>query len=208
MKLAPALALLVLPVLLTAAACAEKGETTTTGADSSSSTTAVTEPGTTENPTEPVATVTSATDGETTGCGPNNCGPCDCAPDDVCVDGQWECGCLDCEASSGSTGDTDGSGISCTSEPQVFPSFDRTCAAAEDCSLVFHQLDCCGTLVAWGLNSNDAKPFAEVEAMCQMQFPMCDCSPMPTVTDDGKTVEDAATIMVACMDGSCHSFVP
>ncbi len=194
------------------AACADKGGMTTTGGESGTSTgPGSTSTSTGEDPTESIATVTGAeASGTTAGCGPNTCGPCpeQCTAQDECVDGTWVCECLECGATGSSTGDTGGAEIQCTAEPQVFPSFDRTCAASEDCSVVFHQVDCCGTQVAWGLSADVAKAFAEAEAECVMQFPPCDCAPMPTVTDDGQMVADVAAIMVECQDEMCRSFLP
>ena len=68
MKLAPALALLVLPALLTAAACAEKGGTTTTGEAVTSSDSDPTNPSTASSPSSGSDTASgTATAASTTG---------------------------------------------------------------------------------------------------------------------------------------------
>jgi len=161
-----------------------------------------------------------------------------CAAEQSCVDGEVICDCSLCPAttSGGSsssdsassepgstgepsttggttgetTGETTGGGgpIQCTADPQVFPEFDRSCMNNRDCTIVLHQVDCCGSLVAWGLHNDAGKPFAEAEAVCQEQFPDCDCAPKLTVCDDGKATEDVGQIGVACMKGSCGTFLP
>ena len=179
------------------------GGTTTTGATSE----AVTTGG--------IATVTSETH-ETHAtrttqppeCGDSGCGACPegCTAQDECVEGEWQCNC-DCAATTGAES-TGGGGIVCGGEDPQFPEFDRTCMLDRDCTVVFHQTDCCGTLVAWGLNGAAGKPFNEAEAECAAQYPACDCVPMPTTADDGKSTEDPTQIMVTCMGSVCSSFVP
>ena len=180
------------------------GGTTTTGATSE----AVTTGG--------IATVTSETHATHTtqppGCNDIGCGACPegCTAQDECVEGEWQCIC-DCPATTGaSTGaeSTGGGGIMCGGEDPQFPEFDRTCMLDRDCTVVFHQTDCCGTLVAWGLSGAAGKPFNEAEAECVAQYPACDCAPMPTAADDGKSTEDPTQIMVTCMGNMCSSFVP
>lgn len=145
----------------------------------------------------------------------------------MCVDGQVVCDCGNCNESSepetsataGTTeippepttvepDTTTGAGVDCSMDPPTFPQFDRACVEASDCALVFHQVDCCGTRVAWGLSGAASEPFAEAEATCVDQFPRCDCATKPTVADDGEPSVDDATIGVTCKDGSCFSFVP
>lgn len=147
----------------------------------------------------------------------NDCGN-GCTPDPVCDNGAVICDCGNCNesmsesATSGpatsstgaTTSDTTGSGVVCGDMP-VFPEFDRSCVEDSDCTLVLHQVDCCGSLVAWGLANDAAKSFAEAEAICQAMYPACDCAPMPTVADDGSSTEDVGTLVVTCKGGSCFS---
>ncbi len=119
------------------------------------------------------------------------------------------------EASTGtdSSGDVSATGttgepeISCVDEPLYFPTFDRACVAIEDCSIVFHQVDCCGSTAAWGINGEVAKSFGEAEAVCVSQYPDCDCPTKPPIADDGKS-GDPALIQVDCVEGQCKTFVP
>ncbi len=122
----------------------------------------------------------------------------------------------DTSGSSGATTDGTGTTDATTGEPAImcggddpyFPTFDRSCASNRDCEIVFHQIDCCGSFLAWGINSAAGKAFGEAEAECVAQYPDCDCAPMPPLADDGKTVDDLNLIEVACMNGECKTFVP
>lgn len=108
-------------------------------------------------------------------------------------------------ASSGTTGEP---AIMCGGDDPFFPEFDRSCTVVDDCTFVFHQIDCCGSLLAWGLNGEAGKLFGEAEAECMAQYPACRCAPMPTIADDGKTVDDPSLLEVTCMEGECRTFVP
>ena len=116
------------------------------------------------------------------------------------------------DTSSGETGSSSGTtgepAIMCGGEDPFFPSFDRSCTMPSDCTIVFHQIDCCGSLLAWGLNGEAGKPFGEAEGECQAQYPACRCAPMPTIADDGKTVDDPNLLEVDCMEGMCQTVVP
>lgn len=83
-----------------------------------------------------------------------------------------------------------------------FPSFERGCARAEDCSVGVHQIDCCGTHRALGIAERARARFSELEVECRRSFPDCMCAAGPTLADDGST---AASDMpaVACLEGRC-----
>jgi hypothetical protein len=211
-------------VLLLAACPADKGNTTgESTADTTGTTVANT--GTVGGDT----TVTEASATQDPGCAPIACDEClpGCTAKMVCIGSQASCECT-CEEntgggsvaestsaqeSSGTTGTT-GSGttgepaIACGGDMPFFPEFDRSCAAPADCALGFHQLDCCGSLAALGINADAAKLFAEAEAECMMQYPQCDCATKPTVADDGNSSPDNNVIAVDCVAGQCRSFVP
>jgi hypothetical protein len=90
----------------------------------------------------------------------------------------------------------------------VFPAFDKTCAADDECAVKFHQINCCGTRVAIGINNAGSAAFDEAEAACQAMYPGCGCAQEPTKAEDGKTALDESTIQVACTGGACATFVP
>jgi hypothetical protein len=109
---------------------------------------------------------------------------------------------------TGTTGST-GTGVQCGgANPSQFPSFDKSCNADADCSLVFHQVNCCGTKTAIGINNNEAASFAAAEAVCESQYPACGCAEGPTTAEDGKTPDPSGMIQVHCDAGLCKSFVP
>ncbi|HEY0135744.1 MAG TPA: hypothetical protein VGB85_16785 [Nannocystis sp.] len=145
------------------------------------------------------ATTTTETSGAESGCEPSPCEPCPkgCTPQSECVAGEWTCECIDCPPE-----------VACNEDPPVFPDFDESCGVAEDCAIVFHQIDCCGSKAAWGVNADVAKAFGDAEAMCVMQYNQCDCPTLPPVADDGKSAEDPALIQVDCNDGQCQTYVP
>lgn len=107
-------------------------------------------------------------------------------------------------SATGTTGEPE---ISCVDEPLYFPTFDRSCLVVEDCSVVYHQVDCCGNMQAWGINNDSAKAFTEIEAVCAAQYPACGCRSEPPVADDGNSA-DPASIKVTCTDGECKTYVP
>jgi hypothetical protein len=76
-----------------------------------------------------------------------------------------------------------------------------------DCALVFHTTDCCGTNVVWGIAASEVPAFDEVEAVCDAEYPLCDCAPQPTMAEDGNASEDPSVFAVACQMGSCTSYM-
>lgn len=173
----------------------------------------------------------SSTGGPATTGGPpcqcnNDCGN-GCTPEPVCGGGEVICDCGNCNESMSDTGSatsttsttippepttvepdtTTGGAVDCSSDPPSFPEFDRGCVVDVDCAVVLHQIDCCGTFVAWGLRADVAKTFAEAEALCESQYPLCGCAAQPTVADDGMASNNN-DFAVTCKDGSCFSFVP
>ncbi|HEY0139034.1 MAG TPA: hypothetical protein VGB85_33335 [Nannocystis sp.] len=211
----PVLVRLSLLGALALVACTEKGGTTESGASTgesssgstSTATTGSSDPGTTGG----IATVTSETNTtQDPECGPNTCGPCpeDCTAQDACVGGEWQCECACASTGASDSSSTGTPAMGCAADPPQFPEFDRSCADDSECTIVFHQVDCCGTLVAWGLSSAVGKMFGEAETQCKMEYGECECAAQPTTADDGKTAEDTTTIVVACVDGVCSSSVP
>ena len=92
--------------------------------------------------------------------------------------------------------------------PDVFPMFDKSCIEDSDCAVVIHTSDCCGNTVAWGLNAGEVEAFDAAEAICDAQYPQCDCPAGPTVAEDGNEALDPDLIGVSCSMGACTSFVP
>lgn len=91
--------------------------------------------------------------------------------------------------------------------PHTFPQFDRTCGIVDDCDIGFHQIDCCGSRAAIGINSGERDNFDGAEANCEAQYPPCGCAPRPTSAEDGQQTRDESRISVRCANGECRTFV-
>ena len=97
--------------------------------------------------------------------------------------------------------------IQCGVAYPLFPWFDRKCLAATDCAVVFHQINCCGTRVAQGINALGVDAFASAEAVCDSQYPACGCAESPTTADDGNWGFGPDAFGVSCRNGDCYTFV-
>jgi hypothetical protein len=87
----------------------------------------------------------------------------------------------------------------------AFPTFDRTCDAANDCAVALRQVNCCGGMVATGVGTEDTLRFASAASECASKFPLCGCAAGPTTADDGTTGGDGAAATVACVGGVCST---
>lgn len=105
------------------------------------------------------------------------------------------------------TGQDAGLAIQCGSFPPVFPVFDESCHHDEDCVVVFHQRDCCGTQVAWGIAASAKPAFDQAEEECRAQYPACGCPAAPTEAEDGNIHWDPEKFAVRCKSGACFSYV-
>lgn len=109
--------------------------------------------------------------------------------------------------SAATGGETTGGSLVCE-DPLQFPGVGKQCVSDGDCAVVFHQVDCCGSLVAIGVDGMSVDEFDQTEALCAAKFPECDCAPMPTIAEDGDATEDVAQIVAHCVMGQCQSEVP
>jgi hypothetical protein len=103
------------------------------------------------------------------------------------------------------TGGTTGDPLQCN-DPLVFPDVDKVCVVDQDCALVLHQLNCCGSMAALGIDADDVDAFNQSEAACAADSPQCDCASVPTTAEDGQTEQDGE-IVVTCDSGICESEV-
>jgi hypothetical protein len=101
----------------------------------------------------------------------------------------------------------DAGAVVCVGEEHVFPDYGSGCIETADCEIGNHQIDCCGTFLAMGILRSERGFFDPAEATCASMYPLCGCAARPTMAEDGQD-ETAGTIMVACMDGECRTFVP
>ncbi len=101
----------------------------------------------------------------------------------------------------GSNGDGGGkeAGGMCTNG--MFPTFDKGCTSNDTCIVELHQIDCCGTLSAIGVNHAVKNSFDVAEQMWRASCPMCQCAPGPTKAESGMTC-DTSKIAVTCVMGS------
>ena len=91
----------------------------------------------------------------------------------------------------------------CYDPGSSFPMFARGCSRDGECYVGIHQIDCCGSRAARGIQLAIAKDFEAAEANFRVICPaLCDCVPRPTACDDGKTAPDNL-ITVTCERGSC-----
>jgi hypothetical protein len=94
--------------------------------------------------------------------------------------------------------------VDCLGEPDTRLTYDVTCQTADDCSIAWAPLDCCGAAHALGV-SKSAEPRLKRElAPCQANA-LCECLAQPTLTDSGERVEQAAEIVVNCEQGRCRT---
>jgi hypothetical protein len=90
----------------------------------------------------------------------------------------------------------------------ALPAFDKTCAVDADCAAVTHQINCCGTLVALGINKRLVTAFNDAEKACAASYPACGCASQPTRTEDGSMqLGFDGGIAVKCQSGSCTTFI-
>lgn len=98
--------------------------------------------------------------------------------------------------------------VVCGSAVESFPSFSEACASTDECAVVIHLTNCCGTSVAWGIRADEVARFNAAEASCQSQMYQCGCPAYPTQADDGNTSFDHSAFAVRCQNGECFSYVP
>ncbi len=97
--------------------------------------------------------------------------------------------------------------VQCSPGDPVFPSFDMSCQSDGDCAVAVHQVNCCGTRQALGINANEIGRFTEDEAICEAQYPSCDCADFGIRADDGQSTYNPKDLGVICADGACTTFV-
>jgi hypothetical protein len=88
-----------------------------------------------------------------------------------------------------------------------FPTFTKGCTTADNCSIGFHQTDCCGTQVALGFNHSQRDAFDNAEMAWDMTCPACGCAAQPLMAEDGKTCT-MQMVTVACDNGMCTTHCP
>lgn len=87
------------------------------------------------------------------------------------------------------------------------PSFDKCCETVDDCAIVYHQRDCCGSQNAIGVNSDEVARFEELHPDCRNSYPGCGCPAMNPQAEDGNTAETGQEISVDCVQNTCLTAV-
>jgi hypothetical protein len=68
-------------------------------------------------------------------------------------------------------------------------------------------VNCCGTMVAVGVNQSESAAFDAAESACEAMYPGCGCASQPTTADDGQSSGDSAAFHVDCVGGVCSTYV-
>jgi hypothetical protein len=97
--------------------------------------------------------------------------------------------------------------VQCFASDPIFPSFDMSCQSDSDCAVGVHQVNCCGTRRALGINTSEVSRFAMDEAVCRGQYPACDCADFGIEADDGQRTYEEDNVGVACARSGCRTFV-
>jgi hypothetical protein len=104
-------------------------------------------------------------------------------------------------------------GVVTTSPPpanSTAVSYDKSCAAAADCAIGRHYLDCCGSEIALGINVSEAARFDASGGICNGQGPLCACASQGLVAEDGQhshDLEHLSDVSVACNAGRCETSI-
>lgn len=109
------------------------------------------------------------------------------------------------ESTSGPSSTSGETGV--CEDPLQAPGVGKACAVDQDCVVVFHQTDCCGSLEAYGIDADAQGAYDEAEAPCVMPA-TCDCAPMPTPAEDGDATGDNQEIVAVCVANQCQSQIP
>jgi hypothetical protein len=108
-----------------------------------------------------------------------------------------------------STGGAAGAGggtYVCSGTTSYLALADKECSTEQDCALVSHVEDCCGTELRMALNQSATTAFEAAEAYCNAGLPKCGCAPTGTFAEDGTMVPVGSALIVGkCDNGFCQS---
>ncbi len=127
----------------------------------------------------------------------------DAAPADV---QPVDAGPADVPTADAQAPDAVGPKVQCVGNEFSFPTFSKTCGGDSDCFAAYHQVNCCGTLIALGLATSDKAAFEAAEKTCGEQYPGCGCASQMTMAEDGYSA-GANPIAVKCAGGKCATYV-
>ena len=90
--------------------------------------------------------------------------------------------------------------------PDSFPTLTNDCTLDQDCTAGIHQVNCCGTDHAIGLNVRDTLRFDRAESICESQYAACECADLGVECDDGVYVPDSSRVGVHCDNHLCTTY--
>jgi hypothetical protein len=88
--------------------------------------------------------------------------------------------------------------------------YDKHCATSDECTVGFHLNNCCGQLIALGVNVDDVARFTRSGGICGDEFGgLCDCNIGGIVAEDGNVsrAPKGTDIYVTCVKGECRTYV-
>ena len=97
--------------------------------------------------------------------------------------------------------------VVCEGATPAFPTFDRSCTQTSDCIAAVHQVDCCGTHVASGINISQSAAFNAAEMTGRGMYPECGCRPRGLIGEDGVLIARDFAVSGAqaeCVAGVCR----
>ncbi len=77
---------------------------------------------------------------------------------------------------------------------------DRACSTAQDCAVVDHVSDCCGSLVEEGVRSDEVDALHNAETEANAGCSICKCPPNTTVDESGQS---GGAYVASCDTGLC-----
>src|ERR1051326_5325454 len=91
------------------------------------------------------------------------------------------------EGGNGNDGSSKEGGGQCSNGQ--FPMFEKGCTSNDTCIVELHQIDCCGTFSAIGINHSAKSNFDAAEQMWRASCPKCQCDPGLTKAESGMTCD-------------------
>ncbi|HEX7604142.1 MAG TPA: hypothetical protein VF316_21135 [Polyangiaceae bacterium] len=85
-----------------------------------------------------------------------------------------------------------------------FPGFVKGCSVTAGCVSKLHQIDCCGSMIAIGINHSEATLCDQSELAWENACPKCQCAAKPTMAEDGSTGLNA-NVKVNCESLTCKT---
>jgi len=93
--------------------------------------------------------------------------------------------------------------------PGTTKTYHRSCATKADCAIGLHVNDCCGTLIALGVETDEKPRFDAKGSICGNSFPTCACvAGKPVVDGEMSMFADHHDVDVRCVANACETYLP